>query len=152
MNIATGITAIAFGFLFGAFVSPEFALLLIAALAVYDSWGVLYTKHIQKIWLGQHRKEEKTLITKEKIYEGILMAVPTERGYEVTGVGDYALPLVLVISAAKLNLWAGLICALFATFGYWQLHRIRGKILPGIPFIGTGCAVGLLLVKAIGLI
>ena len=152
MNISTSICAISFGFLFGAFVSPEFALLLITALAVYDAWGVLYTKHIQKLWLAQHGKKKKMTISKDKIFDGILMAVPTERGFEIMGVGDYALPLVLVISAAKLNILAGIIIAIFSTFGYWQLQKVRGKILPGIPFIGVGCALGLLLVKVIGLI
>ena len=152
-NLATSIAAISFGLLIGYFVSPSFSLLLIAALSVYDAIGILYSKHIQSIWLGQVKNEQKSVkITKEKVLDGILMAVPTEKGFEITGVGDYALPLVLVISAARINVLAGIIIALFSSLGYSQMQNVRGKILPGMPFIGVGCAFGLVLTQAIGLL
>jgi presenilin-like A22 family membrane protease len=152
-NLATSISAIAFGLLIGYFVDPGFSLLLIASLSVYDAIGVLYSKHIQAIWLAKVNKDESGLkITKEKVLDGILMAIPTRRGYEITGVGDYALPLVLVISVAKLNLLAGVIVALFSALGYNQMRSVRGQVLPGMPFIGVGCTLGLILVKALSLI
>jgi len=152
-NTATAISAIAFGLLVGYFVDPGFSLLLIAALSVYDAIGVLYSKHIQAIWLGKVEKQEKTIeITKEKILDGILMAIPTNTGYEITGVGDYALPLVLVISVAKMNLLAGIIIAIFSSLGYSQMQNVRGRVLPGMPFIGVGCTLGLISVQALGLI
>jgi hypothetical protein len=68
-NLATAITAIAFGLLIGYFVDPGFSLLLIAALSVYDAIGVLYSKHIQAIWLAKVRKEgERIKITKSKSF------------------------------------------------------------------------------------
>lgn len=152
-NLATAIAAIAFGLLIGYFVSPSFSMLLIAALSVYDAIGVLYSKHIQSIWLGKVKKEENIIgITKEKVLDGILMAIPTRKGFEITGVGDYALPLVLVISAAKTNLLAGIIIAVFSSLGYSQMQSVKGRVLPGMPFIGVGCTLGLVLVQALGLL
>lgn len=151
VNLATGIAAISFGLLFGSFVSPSFSLLLIGALSIYDAVGVLYSHHIQKIWLGQHG-EEKPDISETKIMDGILIAVPAKGGYEITGVGDYALPLILVVSAAKVSIIAGLIIALASSWGYHQLRRVRGKILPGMPFIGVGCTLGMLIAQSLRLI
>lgn len=152
-NIATALSAISFGLLIGYFVDPGFSLLLIAGLSVYDAIGVLYSKHIQSIWLGQVKNEPPGFqITREKVLDGILMAIPTRRGFEITGVGDYALPLVLVISAAKINMLAGLLIAVFSAFGYSQMQNVRGRVLPGMPFIGVGCTLGLVLCQALSLL
>lgn len=156
-NLTSSISIVAFSLLFGLFLPGELVVLLLAAMSVYDVIGVFYTKHIKYIWFGSSGLKKTTNFGRYRNTLAILF--PQGSRFSLIGAGDFALPLILTASTATQNLVAAAVIGTTATIGFFVLQEFAAKSsktsetgVPGIPILALFCALGVLLVKAAGLV
>lgn len=157
-GVLLGVGSIA---MLGISLSVFLVIVLLAGLAVYDAVSVFGTKHMidladvvffdlklpvmfvvpKKLGFSFIR-ETKSL--KEKLQSG------EEREAFFMGLGDVVMPGILVTSAFYNIAGGGLIVALSVVlgtlvgFGLLVVFLVRGKPLPGLPFLCSGAILGYL--------
>lgn len=157
-GVLLGVGSIA---MLGISLSVFLVIILLAGLAVYDAISVFGTKHMidladvvffdlkLPVMLVVPKKLGFSLIhetksLKEKLQSG------EEREAFFMGLGDVVMPGMLVISAFHNIASGGLIVALsvlFGTlvgFGVLVVFLVRGRPLPGLPFLCSGAILGYL--------
>lgn len=157
-GVLLGVGSIA---MLGVSLSVFLVIILLAGLAVYDVISVFGTKHMidladvvffdlkLPVMLVVPKKLGFSLIhetksLKEKLQSG------EEREAFFMGLGDVVMPGMLVVSAFYNIASGGLIVALsvlFGTlvgFGVLVVFLVRGRPLPGLPFLCSGAILGYL--------
>jgi presenilin-like A22 family membrane protease len=149
--------------IFGRFVSPWTAMVLLAALAVYDFFAVRFG---YMLWMAQrmskstalpafilprHAIEWRSTVTHTD-FDKVAETDPEDRAYSILGGGDIAFPLLLTASVYfARGLGSSLIIAIFSLAGiitaYWiQSVVLKGKPMPALPPVAVLSLVGLLIV------
>jgi presenilin-like A22 family membrane protease len=150
---------------FGRFISPWTAMIVLAVLAVYDFLAVRFG---YMIWMAKKMSQSTTLpafIIPYKLSEwtsslkksevNIDEEQPSKREYSILGGGDIGFPLLLVSSVYfAYGLGSAAIVAVFTLFGligaYWiQAKFVKGKAVPALPPIAVMSVIGLGLVSLI---
>ena len=150
LTLAVGVTAI-----LGISLTPLNAIVLLAALAVYDAWAVYRTKHMVVL---------ADAVTGERL--PVLLVVPKHRGYSYAdqrplreqlakgeereamfmGLGDLIIPGVLVVSAfayaESLAVAIGTIVGILIGFVFLMRFVISGRPQAGLPFLNAGAILG----------
>ncbi|HLC52540.1 MAG TPA: presenilin family intramembrane aspartyl protease [Candidatus Nanoarchaeia archaeon] len=131
---------------------------LLILIAAYDAYAVWKSKHMIKLAKSQ---------TEAKMFAGLLIPytigeknkLPSVKKIKdkvrtaILGGGDIGFPLIFAgIVLKELGLWQSLVIPFFATAGlailFWKADH--QKFYPAMPFISTGCLVGLGIVWLIG--
>ncbi len=143
---------------------PIFVLLL--AVAVYDIIAVFKTKHM--IFLAKKVVEQNTLfvmdfhssffkkernkettVSKEESYTPTVTTTPTIRNKLNLGTGDFALPLIGILSLYSVNFYLGIVAFIVALAGLlvtiYLLFTKSERALPAIP-LQVGCLLVVYLV------
>jgi presenilin-like A22 family membrane protease len=129
---------------------------ILSALALYDLIAVYVTKHMVKmakisaskgVYLGIILPEK----SKNLIAQKTSIKLGKGNGFMFLGGGDIALPLMLSLSVAAVNLTNGLIVGLFSFLGLFLLHLIftlrkNPKPMPGLPPLVFMTILGYLIV------
>jgi len=161
--IQTGTEMFVYGGLAAIFV-PLFSIfsisILIVLIALYDAYAVWKSKHMitlaksqtkAKVFagllipyaVGKKKEDTKTKITKiTKLSVSTKVKVRTA----LLGGGDIGFPLIFAgVVLKEFGLWQSFIIPIFAALGLAVLLYIGKpkKFYPAMPFIGTGCFVGL---------
>jgi len=162
-NLVMILAMVSLGAVFGRFITPWTAMILLLVLAVYDYLAVRFG---YMLWMAnkmgefnalpaftipRHASEwwsdmKQSVLTKP-VGEGL-----PERTYSILGGGDIGFPLLLsssVYFAYGLN--SALLVAMFSLLGlagaYWiQATILKGKPMPALPPIAALSLVGLLIV------
>jgi presenilin-like A22 family membrane protease len=154
---------VALGEVFGRFISPWTAMVLLTALAIYDFLAVRFG---YMMWMVKKMSESTTLpafIIPYKFSEwtsslkktGIIDLVEQraeERKYSILGGGDIGFPVLLVSSVYFAHgLSDGLIVAGFALVGlvsayFIQAKFLKGNAMPALPPIAVMSIIGLVLI------
>ena len=157
---------VALGEVFGRFISPWTAMIVLAVLAVYDFLAVRFG---YMIWMAKKMSQSTTLpafIIPYKLSEWtaslkksevdiINEEQPSKREYSILGGGDIGFPLLLVSSVYfARGLGSAAIVAVFTLFGligaYWiQAKFVKGKAVPALPPIAVMSLIGLGLISLI---
>lgn len=119
-------------------ISPFSALILMAALSLYDVIAVFFTRHMQVLATNLSKQEASFSV---KQTEKIIVNGEEHESYMEMGTGDLLVPGIVVASFLKI----GIVPALFAIFGtiigfyalIYALSKYR-NILPALPFILGG--------------
>ena len=153
---------VALGEVFGRFISPWTAMVLLLALAIYDFLAVRFG---YMMWMVKKMSESTTLpafiipynfsewtssLKKPDVID-LVEQKPEERKYSILGGGDIGFPVLLVSSvyfAHGLN--DGLIVAGFALVGlvsayFIQAKFLKGNAMPALPPITVMSIIGLVL-------
>lgn len=141
------------GGMLGITLFPRDAIILLIILAVYDVIAVYKTKHMVKMAKAMIKKRVILgIIVPEKIlgFKASMAAVEQEKipvrrilkpgkigRFMILGGGDLALPLLLIASVARENIWQSIIILVFALFGLLAMHlifiKLKSKPMPALP-------------------
>jgi len=147
-NIALLISIASLASVFGRFLNPWIALILLGILAVYDLLAVRFgfmmwmaNKMSQNAALPAFvmpRKASDLRTTVRHVDLGDVAATkPSERDFSILGGGDIAFPLLLTASVFLAKdyggLWAALVVACFGLIGLCAAYFIQSKLLNGKP-------------------
>ncbi len=157
---------VALGEVFGRFISPWTAMVLLLALAIYDFLAVRFG---YMLWMVKKMSESTTLPAfiipykfsdwkgslKKSDVNDLIEQKAEERKYSILGGGDIGFPVLLASSvyfAHGLN--DGLIVAGFALVGlvsayFIQAKFLKGKAMPALPPIAVMSVIGLVLIGLI---
>ena len=157
---------VALGEVFGRFVSPWTAMVLLLALAIYDFLAVRFG---YMMWIVKKMSASTTLPAfvipykfsdwtdslKKSDVSDLIEQKADERKYSILGGGDIGFPILLTSSvyfAHGLN--DGLIVAGFALVGlvsayFIQAKFLKGNAMPALPPIAVMSVIGLVLVGLI---
>ncbi len=116
-NLSSALTIVSFSVIFGKFITPGAAMMLMALLSLYDVVGVLYFPYIKFIWLQFSKR----------VFDGV--AILCDDGF--IGAGDFALPLLFALSFGFVGILSLPLFAL-AFFLTSRLSR-RFGVFPGLP-------------------
>lgn len=152
------------------------AILLLVFISGYDAYAVWKSKHMIKLAQSQAKaklfagllipyqrgklkgKKEITEKTKAVSFQGKETKMKcSERKVRtaVLGGGDLGFPLIFAgVILVKIGLWASLVIPFFAALGLAFLlwYANEKKYYPAMPFISTGCFLGLIVVWLVKLI
>lgn len=137
LMLAAGITAI-----FGISLEPIPVILLLSVLAIYDIISVYRTKHMLSL------AEFVTAINAP-----MLFVIPKKDGNSYMGVGDVAMPNILVVSAQtftnapalgfiKIPALLSLIGGVIGLVVLLYIVEKKGGAHPGLPFVNFGAIAG----------
>ena len=149
--------------IFGRFVNPWTAMVLLLALAIYDFFAVRFG---YMLWMAQkmsksttlpafilpHHGNEWTSAVRQVNLDNVAETKPEERDYSILGGGDIAFPLLLTASIYfARGLGSALLIALFCLGGLWSAYFIqsvflKGKPMPALPPIAALALVSLLII------
>jgi len=152
------------GGMLGTTLRPRDAIVFLVILAVYDIIAVYKTKHMIKMAQAMIRKRVILgIIIPEKIsgFKASMIAVEQEKfpirrifkpgrvgRFMILGGGDLALPLLLIASVAKQNIWQSMIILIFALFGLLAMHlifiKLKSKPMPALPPLAIFSILGYL--------
>ncbi|MDP7079437.1 MAG: presenilin family intramembrane aspartyl protease [Candidatus Undinarchaeales archaeon] len=159
LNASVFVSVLGFGAIFGHWVVPEHAVLLLIVLSIYDIIGVLITQHITYLWFGAYKFE--------KMWRDVLAFVVHVDESEVilVGAGDFGFPMLFTFSVTEFlvqtqskafGLVGGTMVAISATLGFaaLQIYAMRSERskdtgLPGLPFVTGGAIAGWLLARLV---
>ncbi len=147
--------------IFGRFVNPWTAMILLLALAIYDFFAVRFG---YMLWMAQKMSKSTTLpafilphqgnewgsTVRQVNLDNVAETKPEERDYSILGGGDVAFPLLLTSSVYfARGLGSSLVIVLFAVAGIWAAYFIqsvflKGKPMPALPPIAALTLIGLL--------
>jgi presenilin-like A22 family membrane protease len=167
-NLALVLALSAVGAVFGRFISPWTAMILLAALAVYDFLAVRFG---YMLWMAKKLSDSNTLPAfiiprgisdwnsslKKSSVAKIAEETPAERKYSILGGGDIGFPLLLMSSVYfARGLTGAMIIAAFTILGlmgaYWiQAVFLKGKPMPALPPIAVMSLIGLIIVTVLSL-
>lgn len=162
-NLVMVLALVSVGAVFGRLISPWTAMLVIAALAIYDFLAVRFGF---MVWMANRLSESTTLpafviphigsewnASMRPIGSKIVKVQPAERSYSVLGGGDIGFPLLLISSVYFASGFGpAVIIAAFTLAGlisaYWiQAVFLKGKPMPALPPIAVLSLIGLLLIQ-----
>ena len=162
-NIVMIIAMASVAAIFGRFISPWTAVVLLLVMAMYDFFAVRFG---YMLWMAQKMSKSTTLpafilpshtsewrstvrhIDLDKIAE----TQPEERDYSILGGGDIAFPLLLTASVYFAHgMGSAVLMALFALTGlcaayFIQSFFLKGKPMPALPPIAGLTLIGLILI------
>jgi len=149
------------GAVFGRFITPWTAMVIILALAIYDFLAVRFRF---MLWMADRLSQINALpaliIPKNysewnfnlKKREKIIEVNPTAREYSILGGGDIAFPCLLTASVYFAQGWRpAAIIAILGLLGLVSVYAIqaiflKGKPMPALPPIAAFTLVGLLII------
>jgi presenilin-like A22 family membrane protease len=149
--------------IFGRFVNPWTAMILLLALAVYDFFAVRFG---YMLWMAQKMSKSTTLpafilphqgnewgsTIRQVNLDNVAETKPEERDFSILGGGDIAFPLLLTASVYfARGLGSSIVIVAFAVAGLWAAYFIqsvflKGKPMPALPPIAALTLIGLLIV------
>ncbi|MCL2149370.1 MAG: presenilin family intramembrane aspartyl protease [Dehalococcoidia bacterium] len=149
---------------FGRFITPWTAVVLLAVLAIYDLLAVRFGF---MVWMASKLSLTNAMPAfvfprKSKGWRSSLQEAsfdhtedekPGERRFSILGGGDIAFPLLVSASAFfAFGLSSAMLVAVFGLIGLLaayaiQLVLLKGRPMPALPPIAVTCAVGILLVS-----
>jgi presenilin-like A22 family membrane protease len=160
-NLALILAVSSLGAVFGRFITPWTAMVIILALAVYDFLAVRFR---YMLWMADRLSQINALpaliIPKDypgwnfnlKKREKIVEVNPAEREYSILGGGDIAFPCLLTASVYYAHgLTPAAIVAALGLLGLVGVYAIqaiflKGKPMPALPPIAAFALVGLLII------
>jgi len=165
-SVVMMVAMVALGEVFGRFISPWTAMILLIILAVYDFLAVRFG---YMLWMAQKLSESSTLPAfiipyrfsgwnsslKESDVTGIIEEKSGERKYSILGGGDIGFPILLVSSVYFAHGFNdAIIVAVFSLVGLISVYGIqarflKGKAIPALPPIAVLSLIGLVLVTVI---
>ncbi|HEX9896354.1 MAG TPA: hypothetical protein VGA85_01665 [Dehalococcoidales bacterium] len=163
-NLVMILAIVSLGAVFGRLITPWTAMILIAALALYDLFAVRFG---YMLWMAKKLTESSTLpafiiprsITewnlslKKSDYSKPIEEESFEKKYSILGGGDIGFPLLLVSSSYfGYGFTDAIIVASFSLLGllcaYWiQAALLKGKPMPALPPIAVLSLIALLIVR-----
>jgi len=149
-NIVIVLSTSAIAVLFGLYLTPSTAIIIVLFLAAYDFIAVYKTKHMVQMFRGLAQAKVHFAIIIPFSYKGLFNKINTvSPGTEFMflGTGDLAVPAIFVVAALGINLQTALITALGAILGFLCLYVIfvsqdERQPMPGLPPIVFGTLVG----------
>jgi presenilin-like A22 family membrane protease len=162
-NLVMVLAMVGVAAVFGRFLSPWTAMILVLALAVYDFLAVRFG---YMVWMAKKLSDSNTLPAffipksasewKDKMKESSVSKIveekSSERKFSILGGGDIAFPLLLVSTVFfSQGFGSAIIVAGFSLAGliaaYWiQAVFLKGKPMPALPPIAVLSLIGLLIV------
>ena len=103
------------------------AVWILAILSVYDIIAVYWTKHMVKMaegMIASHAIFGFIIPAKFSGFKEKISAVRPGENFMILGSGDIALPLVLVVSVARVSFLQAIIVAGFSILGLLAMHLI----------------------------
>jgi presenilin-like A22 family membrane protease len=158
------ISMVSLGAVFGRFISPWTAMLLLIVIAIYDFFAVRFG---YMVWMAGKLSESNTLPAffipqlmsewKASLKPGsvshMINEPPAERHLAILGGGDIAFPLLLVASTYfAYGLPKSVLVAVFSLLGliaaYWiQAVFLKGKAMPALPPIAVMALIGVMIIR-----
>ena len=158
------VAMVALGEVFGRFISPWTAMIILSVLAIYDFLAVRFG---YMLWMANKLSESSTLPAfiipyqfsewtsslKESDITNITKEKYGERKYSILGGGDIGFPVLLVSAVYFAHGFNNaIIVAIFALIGlisaYWiQAKFLKGKAMPALPPIAVMSVIGLILIS-----
>lgn len=155
---------VSLGAVFGRFITPWTAMILIGALAIYDYLAVRFGF---MVWVADRLSQTSALpalIIPRSAHEwgsslkkpgitNVVEAKPAEREYSILGGGDIAFPGLLTASVYfSQGLAPGIIMALAGAVGLGAAYLIqsvflKGKAMPALPPIAVCVLIGLIIIQ-----
>ena len=161
-NLVLILAVSSLGAVFGRFITPWTAMVIILALAIYDFLAVRFRF---MLWMADRLSQINALpaliIPKDysewnfnlKKREKVIEVNPAEREYSILGGGDIAFPCLLTASVYFAQGWkpAAIIAVLglLGLAGVYAIQAIffKGKPMPALPPIAAFTLVGLLIIS-----
>ncbi len=157
---------VALGEVFGRFISPWTAMIILLVLAIYDFLAVRFG---YMLWMAKKLSESSTLpafiipyrfsgwisTLKESDAAEVIEEKSGERKYSILGGGDIGFPILLVSSVYFAHGFNdAIIVAIFSLIGLISAYGIqarflKGKAIPALPPIAALSLIGLVLVTII---
>jgi presenilin-like A22 family membrane protease len=155
---------VSLGAVFGRFISPWTAMILLLVLSVYDIFAVRFG---YMVWLAKKLSESNTLPAfffprsmsewkaslKENVVARLVQEKPSERDFSILGGGDIAFPLLLVSSVFfAYGLTNAILVAGFSFVGLIGAYLIqavflKGKPMAALPPIAVLSLIGILIIR-----
>jgi presenilin-like A22 family membrane protease len=149
---------------FGRFITPWTAMVLLVFLAVYDLLAVRFGF---MLWLASKLSHSNSMPAfvfprrgngwnaglQDATFSNSKDIQPGERRFSILGGGDIAFPLLLSASAFfAYGLNSALLIALFGLVGLLgayaiQIAILKGRPMPALPPIAVACLIGLLIIN-----
>jgi presenilin-like A22 family membrane protease len=162
-NLALILALASLGAVFGRFISPWTAMVLILLLAIYDFLAVRFgfmtwmADRLSKIdalpaLIVPKNYSEWNLNLKKYVVKDLVEVEPADREYSILGGGDIAFPCLLTASVYfAQGLAPGAIIAAFGLLGLIsayviQARFLKGKPIPALPPIAAFTLIGLLVI------
>jgi presenilin-like A22 family membrane protease len=165
-NLAMILAMVSVGAVFGRMLSPWTAMIILAALAIYDFVAVRFG---YMLWMAKRMSDTNALPAffiprsisewknslKESAVTNIADEAPSDRQYSILGGGDIGFPLLIISSVYfSRGLIDSLIMAAFTLVGlilaYWiQARFLKGKAMPALPPIAALSLIGLAIVTLV---
>ena len=150
------------GGMLGLTLSPRDAIILLVFLSIYDIIAVYKTKHMVKMAKEMIKKKvilgiivpEKILefkasmadVEQDKISIGKVLKPDKIRRFMILGGGDLGLPLLLIASVARQNIWQSIVILVFALLGLLTMHfifiKLKNKPMPALPPLAVFSILG----------
>jgi presenilin-like A22 family membrane protease len=161
-NLVLILAVSSLGAVFGRFITPWTAMVIILALAIYDFLAVRFRF---MLWMADRLSQINALpaliIPKDysewnfnlKKREKVIEVNPAEREYSILGGGDIAFPCLLTASVYFAQGWKpAVIIAVLGLLGLAFVYAIqakffKGKPMPALPPIAAFTLVGLLIIS-----
>ncbi len=144
---------------------PRDAIILLIFLSIYDVIAVYKTKHMVKmakemikkrVVLGiiipkklSDIKSSMAVVEQSKIPVRKNLKPKETKQFMILGGGDLALPLLLIASVAKQDIWRGLIILIFALLGLLVMNlifvKLKNKPMPALPPLALFSILGYLI-------
>jgi len=163
-NLVMLFSMAAVGTVFGWFIPPWTAMVLLAVLGIYDflavrfgfmMWMVKQMSNTDALpaFILPRASSEWNAPLRESNVNKIVAQKPSEREFAILGGGDFGFPLLLISSTYfAYGLPDSLVlagCAVAGLVGAYVIQSVflKGKPMPGLPPIAVTCLVGLLLMR-----
>jgi len=150
------------GGMLGLTLTPRDAIVLLVILSIYDIIAVYKTKHMVKMAKEMIKKKvilgiivpEKILGLKASMADVEQDKTPFEkatkpdktRRFMILGGGDLGLPLLLIASVARQNVWQAIVILAFALLGLLTMHfifiKLKNKPMPALPPLAVFSILG----------
>lgn len=162
-NLVLILALVSLGAVFGRFITPWTAMILMLVLAIYDFLAVRFgfmlwmadklsqTNALPAIIIPKNYSEWSSNLRKHESMD-LLEAKSADRKYSILGGGDIAFPCLLTASVYfAQGLAPGVIIAVFGFLGLIGAYSIqaaflKGKPMPALPPIAAFTLVGLLII------
>ncbi|MBI2098937.1 hypothetical protein HYT45_00800 [Candidatus Uhrbacteria bacterium] len=132
--------------------TPYGALLLLAALSVYDIIAVYFTKHMVALFRNMLKGGVIPAIIIPEKFSGLIQKIEDIKpgaGFMLIGTGDLALPTIFVVAVSGVGTSASLASGLGSMIGFVATeliftHQRFRRPMPALPPIATGTILGFL--------
>jgi len=157
LNVAVILGLAGLGTVLGLSITPIAAVWILAVLSVYDIIAVYWTKHMVQMAEGMIASKAIfgfIIPTHSSGFKEKLSAVQPGENFMILGSGDVALPLILVVSVARVSFLQAIIVAGFSILGLLLTHLIfinqkERRPMAALPPIAMLSIVGYLITNLI---